>query len=200
VAGELAAVFAAIEAACAARHEPHRVRLVSGLAEGADQLAVRMRPASWEVAAILPFPRKRYEEDFVGRDGNGAIVSDHRPEFAAALEEAADVVELPEGRDGAPAAYARAGALMLGKIDMLVTVWDGREAAGIGGTAQIVAEALEGGIPTLWISSTSDRPASLFSSLSDTKRDAQLPAAPPSAIAKAVETALRRRKDLGRRG
>jgi hypothetical protein len=159
-----------------------------------------MRPPHWEVAAILPFPRKRFEEDFVARDGNGAIVSDHRPEFAAALKEAADVVELPEGSDGAPAAYARAGALMLAEVDMLVAVWDGRKAAGIGGTAQIVAEALEGGIPTLWISSKSDRPASLVSSLSDTKRDAQLPAAPASAIAKAVDTALLRRKDLGRRG
>ena len=126
--GQLAAVFAAIDAACAARLEqdarlyqeaPHRVRLVSSFAEGADQIAVKARPASWEVTAVLPFPRERYEEDFISKDENGEVKTDMRLEFAAALGQATAVVELAETQDDAPSAYARAGAFVLRQVDML---------------------------------------------------------------------------------
>jgi hypothetical protein len=195
---QLAAVFAAIDAACAVRlardascyaKMPHRVKLVSSFAEGIDQLAVKMRPAHWDVAAILPFPRVRYEEDFVSRDERGAIVSDRRAEFASALREASEVVELPE-EDGAPAAYARAGAFTLRQIDLLVAVWDGAEAAGKGGTAHVVAEALAGGIPVVWIASARDQQPWLIEHKTDVQRETPLTDATLGPIAKAVEAAI----------
>ena len=41
-----------------------------------------------------------------------------------------------------PQAYKAAGLFMLTKIDLLIAIWDGEHAAGIGGTAQIVERAL----------------------------------------------------------
>ncbi|MFI4998115.1 MAG: hypothetical protein ACHQAQ_20310, partial [Hyphomicrobiales bacterium] len=198
-ASQLAAVFRAIDAACAVRRKQdarlyregaHRVRLVSSFAEGVDQIAVKMRPSSWEVAAVLPFPREHYEQDFITRDEKGAILSDHRPQFAAALAEASEVVELPEASDGAPAAYARAGAFGLRQIDILVAVWDGAEAAGKGGTADVVAQALDGGIPVIWIASTREQAPWLIERLADVERDTPLADATLGPIAEAVDVAL----------
>mgnify|MGYP001199996579 CR=1 FL=1 len=198
-ASQLTAVLAAIDAACAARREKdarfyeeasHRVRLLSSFAEGVDRLAVKMRPAHWEVTAVLPFPRARYEQDFVERDENGGIVEDRRSDFAAALRDAAEVVELAEGPDGAPADYARAGAFVLRQIDLLVAVWDGAAAAGTGGTAHVVAQALEGGIPVIWISTTREQAPALIGRLSDADGDLAPADATAGQLAQMVDRAL----------
>src|SRR5262249_2743568 len=44
-----------------------------------------------------------------------------------------------------------AGLLMLAKIDLLIAIWDGERAAGIGGTAQIVGRAMADTIPIIRI-------------------------------------------------
>jgi len=63
----LGEVFASIDSKLAAiaqdensnySAEPHKVRLVSGLAEGADQMAVMVKPEIWALDAILPFPHE----------------------------------------------------------------------------------------------------------------------------------------------
>ena len=96
-------VFAAIDAALVeiARDQsanyldaPHRVRLVSALAEGAVQLAVSARPSGWTVDAILPFPRESYLEDFRQSAAGGG--RDVTAGFLACLAEATTVVELPD--------------------------------------------------------------------------------------------------------
>ncbi|MFI5016133.1 MAG: DUF4231 domain-containing protein [Hyphomicrobiales bacterium] len=199
VESQLAAVFAAIDAACAARRVqdarlyqqmPHRVRLVSGLAEGADQIAVEAMPANWEAMAVLPFARLRYEEDFVTKDENGKIMTDHRAELAAALQRCAAVVELADTSDGAPAAYARAGAFVLRQIDVLVAIWDGAEAAGKGGTAEVVAQALEGGVPVVWIASAHDQAPRLIEHMTDVARSAPFADATCGPIADIVDATL----------
>ena len=48
-------------------------------------------------------------------------------------------------------AYEAAGLFMLAKIDLLIAIWDGEPAAGIGGTAQIVGRAMADGIPIMRI-------------------------------------------------
>lgn len=48
-------------------------------------------------------------------------------------------------------AYVAANQAMLGVIDELVAVWDGKPAAGKGGTAEVVAEARARGLPVLVI-------------------------------------------------
>src|SRR4029078_10642709 len=76
----LAALSRAIDAAAGAAKASEEklyaagnasVCLVSGMAEGADQIAVKVRPAAWQVEAVLPFPRARYREDFAPVNSSG---------------------------------------------------------------------------------------------------------------------------------
>lgn len=166
-------VFAAIDAACAsllARHPaafapaPHRVRLVSGLAEGTDQIAVSVRPRSWAVDAVLPFPCDRYAMDFAPDAATGGI--DRRAQFRAALAQAETVAALADETDP-PLAYQSAGEFLLRQSDILVAVWDGDAKAGLGGTQGVVAHALETGIPVIWIHAAEGRAPALLRGTTD---------------------------------
>ncbi|MBW8805467.1 MAG: hypothetical protein JF587_16705 [Catenulisporales bacterium] len=60
---------------------------------------------------------------------------------------AADVVTVLPFAAAGPEAYAAANEMMLGSIDELVAVWDGRPAQDAGGTGAAVAEARRQGVP-----------------------------------------------------
>lgn len=143
------------------------IRLLSGLAEGADEMALRLRPRSWELCAILPFSAHRYAQDFApDRTGDGR---GREAEFRASLAQCCRVLELPGGdRDGQ--AYNRAGALIARQSDLLIAIWDGKAAAGPGGTASVVADALERNVAVIWISSDEDRPVRLIRRAGDESR------------------------------
>jgi len=46
-------------------------------------------------------------------------------------------------------AYEAAGWVVLDQCDLLIAIWDGKAPRGLGGTGQIVHEALRRGIPTV---------------------------------------------------
>ena len=48
-------------------------------------------------------------------------------------------------------AYLQAGRAVVRHADILLAVWDGEPARGVGGTAEVVAEALNRGAPVVWI-------------------------------------------------
>jgi hypothetical protein len=173
---QLPLVFAAIDAAAGEiltansdfyAQEPSAIRLVSGLAEGADQMAVAACPRSWQIEAILPFPKDEYLNDFA----KSAAVHgrDVRSEFEESLHKATVVTQLafvPSGsgdkrthRDRdlgkRDRGYAEAGSYLLRQIDVLIAVWDG-EAPKMGGTGVIAKHAFEGGIPVVWLSTRDD--------------------------------------------
>jgi hypothetical protein len=180
VQARLREVFGAIDAALVeiARGQsanyldaPHKVRLVSALAEGADQLAVSARPSGWTVDAILPFPRESYLDDF--RQSAAGDGRDVTAEFLARLAEATTVVELPDDPlirrkelrpETSPdeyqrrrnAGYTRLGGFLLRQVDLLVAVWDGLPEGGEGGTADVVRAAAEAEIPVVWVHSLQD--------------------------------------------
>jgi hypothetical protein len=135
------------------------VKLVSSLAEGSDQLAVLAMPRSWALEAILPCARERYLNDFAPANATGGI--DRRPQFEAALAQAETILELPN-EDDLRLGYERAGEQMLQRCDLLVAVWDGRPAAGRGGTEAIVKAAIEKRIPVVWIRSDLDQAPELI--------------------------------------
>lgn len=122
------------------------LRLVTALAEGADTiLATAAREAGIRLDVILPFPRATYA-------GAQAMGPEARAVFADLMAEAHRVLELhADPQDAGAEGYLAAGRRMLAHADLLVTVWDGAPAAGLGGTAQIVGEAVETGIPVIWI-------------------------------------------------
>jgi hypothetical protein len=181
---QLREVFAAIETAVAKAYDankavyagapadaagakPYRIRLISGFAEGADQMAVAACPADWIVEAVLPFPKDEYLKDFEkSAAGDGRDV---RQEFAACLERAAVVAEVPTPQTGPrDQGYVTSGGFMLRQIDVLVAVWDGQEPKP-GGTGAIAQEACKGGIPVIWIATGGDRPMALIETFRNDK-------------------------------
>ena len=82
-----------------------------------------------------------------------AISRPRTPEtaYGSLLQRAASVFELDGNPADRPRAYETAGLIMLANIDLLITIWDGNAAAGVGGTAQIISRAVSNGIPIIWI-------------------------------------------------
>jgi hypothetical protein len=130
---------------------PPEIRLVTPLAEGADQLAAEAAlTRGFAVHAVLPLPRDDYREDFGGARAQAS--------FDRLLAQAQCVLELPRPSTGRDAAYALAGRATLAHSDILVAVWDGSAARGRGGTGEIVALALRRGMPVIRISLDVDVP------------------------------------------
>jgi hypothetical protein len=124
------------------------VAVLSPLAEGSDQMAaeeaLRLDCILW---CALPFARTDYEVDFSTAEARAA--------YDALLAQAAVVEELPGTRACEEAAYANVGQRVVACSDVLLAIWDGAEAQGPGGTASIVAVALEYGRPVIWLDARS---------------------------------------------
>eukprot|EP01037_Dinobryon_pediforme_P014606 gene14606-14730_t len=142
------------------------LRIVTALAEGADRLAVKNLQDDWVFEAILPMPREDYQLDF-GPDANSLA----RIEFEELLGRAATITELVPslaitGGDQQKrlASYQLLGAFLVRQVDILVAVWDGDKAEGPGGTADVIALAIEAGKPVIWINpGTTDGPRKIVS-------------------------------------
>lgn len=108
---------------------------VTCLAKGADQIfANAVLDLGGTLNVVLPAAdyRERQVDDVL--------------EFDALLDRAATVHTMPFPRSG-PAAYMAASEHMLGRIDSLLAVWDGRPSTGYGGTADVVHAARHRGLP-----------------------------------------------------
>ena len=128
------------------------LRIISPLAEGADTIAAEAGIArKWVLHVPLPFVREEYAKDF------------NTPESYAKYEhllgKAASVLELDGQRSdkyglaesNPDIAYVRVGHVVLSHSDLLLAVWDGMKPHGLGGTADIVQEAHNRGIPVIRI-------------------------------------------------
>lgn len=140
------ATLAQIEQIARAQAGTAELRAVTALADGADSLVSAAALArGWPLFSVLPFARAIYAADFT--TGHTRAVFDRLLAASARVFELAD-----DGRgDTAPAAYERAGRIVLAQCDMLIAVWDGQPALGRGGTGDIVAEAIASGIPVIRI-------------------------------------------------
>jgi hypothetical protein len=114
--------------------------LLSGLAEGADRLiaAIALEELGAILVAVLPFPATEFCADF-------KTATSHE-EFSSLLNQAAAIFEVPLPTDGGwkqagemrDVQYARVGALIAEQSQILLALWDGRPARGVGGTAEVV--------------------------------------------------------------
>ena len=130
-----------------AKYTNHQFTILSPLAEGADrlvaQLAMDILGASLQVP--LPLPYDLYVQDFASKAS--------QDEFKTLIGKAEFYYELPmkfgnvrelaisqEARDNEARnkQYALAGAYIVQRADQLIAVYDGKPAAGTGGTGQIV--------------------------------------------------------------
>ncbi len=125
-----------------------RIRIISALAEGADQMvALAGGRLGADLQCILPFAEEAYAKDF---ESDLALQA-----FRGFLDGASAVFELDGSRETpeeADLAYRTAGIITLRQSDIVIAVWDGATANGPGGTADIVAQASSAGIPVIWIS------------------------------------------------
>jgi hypothetical protein len=130
--------------------EPVRLRVVSPIAAGADQIVAEAGlDLGYTLHCPLPFERARYADSFHDCD-KPALEG-----YWQLLDRAERVLELNGDYDNAPdLAYQVGGRVVLTYSDILIAIWDGQREKGTGGTAQIVREAYARGLPVVWINPT----------------------------------------------
>ncbi len=127
---------------------------LSSLAEGADRMVADavLATEGGTLEVELPLVAHEYAKDFVTERS--------RDEFDALLASAtsvrapeAEVADADQAWDAESwnASYERAGRTVVDECDVLLAVWDGKPAAGRGGTAEIVAYALRRRVPVVAI-------------------------------------------------
>ena len=117
---------------------PARLRFVSPIADGADQIAAEIAlELGWELEAILPFSRDVYRASLAN---HGA-----RERFDALVERACCLLELPGDPGDSLDAYIMTGRATVSHCDVLIAVWDGKPPRGRGGTGEVVQRALTRG-------------------------------------------------------
>jgi hypothetical protein len=145
---------------------PPSLCLVSGLAEGADSIAAKSALSRGFMLDVpIPFLRDEYLLDFATQAEAGARHADGSPreQFEVLAGEARSVLELPgeRPREGcadkrlAGKPYEMAGLTVIGQSDILLTVWDSGPSGGLGGTTDMLHQAVRRGVPIIEIS-TSD--------------------------------------------
>lgn len=124
--------------------------VLSALAEGGDQLVAEEALAvGARLVAPLPLPPDLYVDDF---DDAGVHATFESLRKRAEVVLLPRLMEMPRHVVGAPGAardrqYAKAGVYIASHCHVLLALWDGNEANGVGGTAQIVHYHLTGGLP-----------------------------------------------------
>src|SRR5512144_2433250 len=118
-----------------ARAGVKQARMVSGLAHGADLLAVEAWKAAGlgPVHAVMPFLDEVLEPSVAALAQSSTWLDGRTTESL--------------GRN----AHLAQTRWLIGVADLLVVVWTGDHARGAGGTADAVRLALEHGIPVFWI-------------------------------------------------
>ena len=124
--------------------------VVSPLAEGCDRIVARAALAlDQRLTVLLPFPQRDYETTFAEASASAV--------FRSLLRRAHACTNLGGSLKRANAGYVAVGMATLACSDVVLTIWDGKPAAGRGGTPEILAAAIEWAIPVIWIDAVRDR-------------------------------------------
>jgi len=117
---------------------------VSSVAEGADLLfAESCLQLGIPLQVLLPFPREDFLKNF---DPAARARSERVMQKAVSVEVTGDPA-FPEQR------YYECGIEMVQRSQLIVALWDGESARGLGGTAEIVSFASTMGRPVVWFHS-----------------------------------------------
>jgi hypothetical protein len=128
--------------------------ILSPLAKGADRIvaSAAMQLLDAELKVVTPLPLDAYRQDFVEQED--------RQEFESLLKRDPDYLELRKGdhldwhdAELRNQAYLAAGHYIVDACEILIVVWDGKPAVGVGGTGDVVSYALKRGRKILWIDS-----------------------------------------------
>ncbi len=137
---------------------PCAIRVLTSLAEGADRIGAEIGlAAGMPLQVVLPLAEADYEMDFANEAS--------RSEFRRLLSQAESVAALmpkTADDDARDRAYHMASQVLLSHADLLFAVWDGKPAAGRGGTAMTIDEACSRGIPVVVIDALGVQPSRLI--------------------------------------
>jgi hypothetical protein len=137
------AVLLEREQACFAP-DAARLRFVSPIADGADQIAAEVAlELGWELQALLPFSRDEYRASLANDEA--------RERFDALLARATCVLELPGDWDHQLDAYVMTGRATIAHCDILIAVWDGLPPRGRGGTGEVAVQAITHGTAVIHV-------------------------------------------------
>jgi hypothetical protein len=140
-----------------------KLRLVTGLADGADQLAARAfleaksENATRELAAVLPFASSIYRERSPIENKLGFDELAARCVYVLELDGVWRPKDTPDAAANSLAGYARArayrqqAAILMRQCDLLIVVGEYEKAGRPGGTQETSRLALGLGIPVAWI-------------------------------------------------
>ena len=118
-------------------------QILTSFAEGADCLAAEraMRFSRVEFLAVLPFEENRFLNTFS---------NDKYKLIAQNLLRSAKKILLPS-QPNAELSYRAVGEYIVEHADLLIAIWDGKEAQGIGGAGEVVSLMREKRKPIAWI-------------------------------------------------
>lgn len=129
--------------------ERPRIVLITPLAAGSDSLTAEVAlECGQDFAACLPFDAETYRQDFTGDD----LIR-----FDRLLAAARRTLVLPGEDYGRDEAYRAVGLLTAAQSDVLIAIWDGEPAYGVGGTPEIMAEAVAKSLPVIVIDAKAER-------------------------------------------
>ena len=121
--------------------------LYASIAEGADTLCVEVaRELGLAVHLLLPLPESEFAKDFSSPQ---TWERSQRQITLASKKPSRDSVRFAAGEMTRPDCYFDQGIQILEAVDVLVAVWDGEKARGLGGTEQIVSQAKHTGVPVV---------------------------------------------------
>ena len=141
---------------------------MSALAEGSDRLfAEAAFDLGFQLQAVLPMPVAEYETTF--EDTSTTEV------FRRLLERSSETRILDGSLADSKAAYETLGRAMVAGCDILMCVWDGKPAAGRGGTPDVIEYALTCGRRVIWIDAANDRVAAELRAMVPTIIEVPLP-------------------------
>lgn len=101
------------------------------------------RASDFQIRALLPFAPDEYRADFTERA--------ERAEFERELSAADQLFSLPGQRSEEEGAYVLVGKAVIAAADILIAIWDGGAANGLGGTGHVVEQALANSVPVIHI-------------------------------------------------
>jgi len=159
--------------------------VVSSLAEGADRLVAEVilqEPGS-RLEVPLPLPAEEYLADFASGASKASFKN---------LLGRADVIVSPPRFDSREAAYEWAGRTMVRRSDVVIALWDGKPARGIGGTASIVDFACRQGRAVVHIHTEGELGVEILAANPD-----EAPDSPAARRASEVASALHAARALG---
>lgn len=122
--------------------------VLSALAAGGDQwVAEEALAAGATLIAPLPLPPQSYADDFTDAGGRAAFAELCRRAQVLQLPALSAAGEAATPGDARDRQYAQAGVFIASHSHILLALWDGRDSALFGGTAQVVHYHLSGLMP-----------------------------------------------------